>query len=270
MPIKCESVRYGDRTGYFACPERAKGPLPSVIVVSEVMGLNDQIEDVARRLAAAGYAVLAPDLYAKGGVRPEALRRARVDEAMAFMETMPPAARFDKAARDAAMAVLPEDERARILESFGAIFSMINFVPTFVDPLREAVAYLRSARPESAGRKVGCVGFCMGGGLAALLACEEPQVSAAAVYYGTPPAAEKLDGIACPVIGFFGELDQRVNAGIPAFEKAMAARGESFESHVYKGANHGFFNDSGPAYAVDAARDSFARLLGFFANHLTS
>jgi carboxymethylenebutenolidase len=270
MSIKSEWIRYGDQIGYFACPERGKKPLPSVVVISEIMGVNDQIEDVTRRIAAAGYAALAPDIYAKGGERPEALRRERVDEAMAFMETMPPKARFDTAVRDEAMAGLAPDKKARILESFGAIFSMVNYVPTFVAPLREAVAYLRNERPESRGTKVGCVGFCMGGGLSALLACEEPELSAAAIYYGNAPSVDKVEAIACPVMGFYGSLDERVNATIPAFEEAMARHGKSFERHIYNGANHSFFNDSGPGYDVDAARDSLARLLGFFSTRLTS
>ncbi len=269
MAVKAEWIEYGGDIGYFAVPERAKAPVPGVVVVSEVMGINAQIEDATRRIAAAGYAALAPDIYAVGGERPEALRRERVDEAMAFMQTMPPQARFDPAARDASMAVLPADKRARILESFTTIFSMINRVPEFVPPLRRAVDYLRSRNPRSAGRRVGCVGFCMGGGLSALLACEEPELSAAAVYYGTAPAAEKIAGIACPVLGFYGALDQRINAGIPDFEKAMKAAGKDFEYRIYEGANHGFFNDDSPGYDAEASRDSFARLLGFFAGRLS-
>ncbi len=270
MSIKAEWIEYGEDIGYFAYPERAKGPLPGVIVIAEVMGVNAQIEDVTRRIAAAGYAALAPDFYAVKGRRPEPLRRERVDEAMAFMETMPREARFDPAARDAAMASLPAEKRSRILESFTTVFSMVSRVGDFVAPLRRAAAHLGSERPQSAGRKLGCVGFCMGGGLSALLACEEPSIQAAAVFYGIGPSAEKVKDIACPVIGFYGGLDQRVNAAIPAFGEAMAAAGKEFESRVYEGANHGFFNDSGPAYDAEASRDSFARLLGFLSRLLTA
>jgi len=59
MSIKAEWIEYGSRTGYFAAPARAKGPIPGVVVISEVMGVNAQIEDVVRRMAAAGYAALA-------------------------------------------------------------------------------------------------------------------------------------------------------------------------------------------------------------------
>jgi carboxymethylenebutenolidase len=269
MAITGEWIRYGDQVGYFAIPERAARPLPSVVVIQEIMGVTDHIEDVTRRIAAAGYAALAPDIYAVEGERPEALRRDRVDEVMAFMRTMPPASRFDPAVREAALARLPEKERSRIDESFKKIFSQANSLPSFIPPLRKAVAYLRSERPETKGRKVGCVGFCMGGGLSALLACEESELSGAAVFYGTTPAPEKIAAIACPVLAFYGGNDQRVNAGIPAFQAEMKKNGKSFEHHVYAGANHAFFNDTGPSYDVNAARDSFARLLPFFAAQLS-
>ena len=65
------------------------------------------------------------------------------------------------------------------------------------------------------------------------------------------------------MIGFYGGNDQRVNAGIPAFAEGMQAAGFPFESHVYPGANHGFFNEVGRSYQVAAARDSYIRLLSF-------
>jgi carboxymethylenebutenolidase len=65
------------------------------------------------------------------------------------------------------------------------------------------------------------------------------------------------------VIGFYGGLDQRINAGIPAFAEAMRAAGKRFEHRIYEGAPHAFFNDTRPSYEVRAARASFARLLEF-------
>ena len=268
MAIKGEWIGYGKEVGYFAIPERAARPLPSVVVIQEIGGVNDQIEDVTRRIAAAGYAALAPDIFAVDGVRPEALSKERISEAFDFMATMPNASRFDPAVRDAAMAKLPEDKRLRIDESFKKIFSMANSLPIFIPPLKRAVNYLRTERPETAGKRVGCVGFCMGGSLSALLACEESELSGAAMYYGGAPAEEKIPAIACPVIAFYGGNDQRVNAGIPAFEEAMKKADKIFEHRVYPGANHAFFNDDGPSYEVNASRDSFARLLSFFANTL--
>jgi carboxymethylenebutenolidase len=146
---------------------------------------------------------------------------------------------------------------------------MLNRMPTFIAPLQKAVRYLRTERPETKGRKVGCVGFCMGGGLSALLACEEPELSGAAVFYGTTPEAERIARINCPVVAFYGGNDKRINEGIPAFDDTMRKTDKSFEYWVYEGANHAFFNDAGPTYDVNAARDSFARLLVFFAKNLT-
>jgi carboxymethylenebutenolidase len=272
MPVKSEWISYGDEIGYLAVPERAAPPLPSVIVIQEVGGVNDQIEDVTRRIAAAGYLALAPDLFAVKGTRPPALTRERIGEAMAFMGRLPPGSFGNTALRDAELAKLPEAEAGRIRESMGQIWGSTapDRAAGFMEKLRTAVRHLRTERAESRGQNVGCVGFCMGGGLSALLACEEPELSAAAIYYGNAPAPEKVQHIRCPVIAFYGEKDQRVNAGIPGFEEAMREAGKFFEHHVYKGANHAFFNDASPTYDVKAARDSFARLLMFFAKSLPS
>jgi carboxymethylenebutenolidase len=244
--------------------------LPGVVVIQEIGGLNEHMEDVTRRIAAAGYVALAPDLYAVKGERPAALGRERVAAAMAAMRTFPPGAFGDPAARDAGLAQLPEAERRPVGETLGQLFvGFRDRMPAMLSALRDAVRYLRHERPETREQKVGCVGFCMGGGLSALLACEEPELSAAVVYYGGAPAAEKLGGIAGPVLAFYGEKGARVNAGIPAFEEGMRNLGKSYEHHIYPGAAHAFFNDDGGSYDVRAARDSFARMLTFFSKNLT-
>ena len=271
MAIHGEWVKYGDEVGYLAVPELAPAPLPGVLVIQEIGGVNEHIEDVTRRIAAAGYVALAPDLFSVKGERPAALSRERISQATAFMLRLPPGAAMDPAVRDAELSKLPETDRRQISESFGQMYGSAapDRLQSMVAPLRRAVRYLRSERVETRRQPVGCVGFCMGGSLSALLACEEPELSAAAVYYGSTPPAEKIANIRCPVIAFYGEKDQRVNAGIPAFEEAMRKGGKSFEHHIYPGALHAFFNDDGQRYDVKAARDSFARLLTFFLRNLT-
>jgi carboxymethylenebutenolidase len=270
MAIKGEWIRYGEGSGYFARPERAGAALPGVLVIQEIGGVNDHIVDVTRRIAAAGYAALAPDLFAVNGIRPENLSAERVKEAFGFAATLPLGTMYDPTTRQAALAKLGEVERARISETFGQVFSFIGpgRVETLVPPLVRAYRHLSGERPETRGQKIACVGFCMGGGLSALLACEEPELSAAAVYYGNAPTPERIARIACPVIAFYGEKDQRVNVGIPGFEQAMRAAGKSFEHYIYPGAGHAFFNDDAPSYDVRASRDSFARLLSFFRKNL--
>jgi carboxymethylenebutenolidase len=271
MAIKSEWVRYGDEIGYLARPELAQAPLPGVVVIQEVMGVNEHIEEVTCRIAAAGYVALAPDLFAAKGERPAALNRERIAKAMSFMRRLPPGARLDSSLRDAELAKLPEADRRQIGETMGQMFGAAGAgrMEGMARQLRSAVRYLRSERAETRMQRVGCVGFCMGGGLSALLACEEPELGAAAIYYGVAPSPEKVAKINCPVIAFYGEKDQRVNAGIPGLEAAMHDAGKSFEHHVYPGAAHAFFNDDGPAYDARAARDSFARLLTFFAKNLS-
>jgi carboxymethylenebutenolidase len=268
MSIQGERIRYGDQTGYFAIPERAETPLPAGIVVQEVGGVNGNIMDITRRIAAAGYDALAPDLFAVNGTRPAALTDERISGVFTFMRKLAPGAWGNPAVREAELAKLPGQEREEISETFGLIFSGPAGMVANLVLLRSAVRHLREERPETKGQKIGCVGFCMGGGLSALLACEEPEVAGAAVFYGRTPPEEKLLRIGCPVIGFYGGNDARTNAGIPAFRKAMEKAGKSFEVNVYDGANHSFFNDDGLSYNVRAARDAFAKLLGFFSRTL--
>ena len=193
--------------------------------------------------------------------------RERIQEVQTFMNGLPPAAWADSAARSAALAGRPETERARIETSHAALFGNLGRIGHFVPALRAAVHQLREAAPD---QKVACVGFCMGGGLSALLACEEPELSGAAIFYGSAPPAERIPGIPCPVMGFYGALDQRINAGLPAFKEAMRTAGKAFESHVYEGAGHGFFNDARPSYEARAAQDSYARLLEFLHHTLAT
>lgn len=269
MAIRGEWIRYGEGSGYLARPEKATGPLPGVLVIQEIGGVNAHIEDVTRRVAAAGYEALAPDLFAKDGKRPDALTNERIGEAFRFAATLPPGTMFDPASREAALAKLDQMERGRIAESFGQVFAFAGQGRTesLMGPLRSAFRHLREER-GTPGRRIGCVGFCMGGGISALLACEEPKLSGAAVFYGTAPPADKIPNITSPVIAFYGSKDQRVNTGIAGFQEAMRAAGKPYESHVYEGANHAFFNDDGPAYDANAARDSWARLLAFFSKTL--
>lgn len=269
MAVKTEWVRYGTRSGYFAIPERAAAPLPGIVVISEIWGVEDHIEDVTRRVAAAGYAALAPDLFAENGNRLPALTRERIAGMQAFMSRLPPGAWGDTAARDATLAALPAEERGRVQETHAALFGMSpERRESLVGALRDAVHYLGHERPETVEQPVACVGFCMGGGLSALLACEEPELAGAAVFYGATPAPEKLARVSCPLIAFYGETDARVNAGVPAFEEGMKRAGRFFERYVYEGAGHSFFNDTRGSYEVKATRDSWARLLGFFSRVL--
>ncbi|MGD0863672.1 MAG: dienelactone hydrolase family protein [Candidatus Limnocylindrales bacterium] len=269
MAVVDEWVRYGDQLAYLALHQHAAAPLPGVVLIHDLIGLDEYAEDVARRIAAAGYAVLAPDLFAVDGARPPYLARDRVAEAMGFLSRQPAAALSDRAVRASALAELPEPERLRVDETISGIFAFgaPPMLQSLLGPLRLAVRYLRDERPETRGQRVASVGE----GLSALLACAEPELSGAVVFYGITPPAESLRAIGCPVLAFYGARDTRINAGIAAFDEGMRAVGLPFEWHVYEGAGHGFFNDTKPAYYdVAASRDAFARLLMFLLTTLTS
>jgi len=268
MAVKSERIRYGDQLGYLALPEHAATPLPAVVVIHDLLGLSHHVEDVTRRIAAAGYAALAPDLFAVGGVRPASLTQERVDEAMTFLARLSPAARSDRSVREAELAKLPEPERVRIDETMGQLFAFAlpGRLESSVVTLRNAVRYLRCERPETLGQGVAC----MGEELSILLACAAPELSGAAVFYATPPSAARLAEIHCPVVAFYGAKDVGATAGIAGFAEAMRKASKSFEHHVYQGAGRGFFYDTKPNYYdIGASRDAFARLLTFLLKTLT-
>ncbi|HEY1122430.1 MAG TPA: dienelactone hydrolase family protein [Haloferula sp.] len=113
--------------------------------------------------------------------------------------------------------------------------------------------------------KVGAVGFCFGGGMANTLAVRLPEVVIAAVpFYGGQPAAEDVPKIKAALLLQYAELDQRVNAGWPAYEEALKKAGVKYEAFIYPGVNHGFHNDTTPRYDEAAAKLAWERTVEFF------
>lgn len=132
---------------------------------------------------------------------------------------------------------------------------------------KAAVAYLKG-RPDGNG-KVGAVGFCWGGGAVNNLAVNEPNLNAGVAYYGGQPKAEDVPKINAAMMMHYGGLDERINAGIPAYEAALKQAGKTYEIHVYEGANHAFNNDTNAArYDKEAADLAWSRTVGFLKKHL--
>ncbi|WP_067927961.1 dienelactone hydrolase family protein [Alicyclobacillus shizuokensis] len=266
MGLDTRWVRYGadDRyMGYLAVQDHAQTPLPAVVVLQEVWGVDQHIEDVTERFAKAGYVAFAPDLYAVGGKRPEALHRDRVEAVKAFMEKLPPTAWGNPAERDAELAKLPGDEPQRVRETMTALFSGLD-VDNYTDQLRATADFLRNQCQLSKGQSVVAVGYCLGGALAAHLASHDPELKGAVMYYGRSPKDERIAAIQCPVRAFYGELDAQLTATAPALAEAMSKAGKDFEYKVYPGAHHAFFNDTRRSYNVAASRDAFTRTLAYF------
>jgi carboxymethylenebutenolidase len=133
--------------------------------------------------------------------------------------------------------------------------------------LAGAVAYLREVEGAT---KVGVVGFCMGGALTMIAACQ-PGVDAFAAFYGIPPkGAAPLEKITAPGLLIFGEHETHFSVpDARAFVEGQRQRGREAELVIYPGAGHGFFNDSRPeVFHKDAANDAWRRTLALFGEHL--
>lgn len=152
-----------------------------------------------------------------------------------------------------------EDEARSWFSELKAENNLTNF--------QNAVAYLKT-RPDYNG-KVGCVGFCWGGAMANNLAVTVPELKAAVAFYGRQPAVEDVSKIKAAMQLHYGGLDERVNAGIPAYEAALKAAGVPYELYIYEGAQHAFHNDTSAArYNEVAAKAAWARTLVLFAKTL--
>lgn len=127
--------------------------------------------------------------------------------------------------------------------------------------------YLAS-RPDCNGQ-FGCVGFCWGGAMSNRLAVNVPNLKAAVVFYGTQPDAADVPRIKAAVQIHYAGLDERVNAGMAAYENALKEAGTQYEQYVYEGVNHAFHNDTSAArYDAVAAALAWKRTLAFFGKHL--
>ena len=137
------------------------------------------------------------------------------------------------------------------------------------DMLNAAVAAVAFAKqhPESTG-KVGAVGFCYGGGVVNAMAVASADLTAAVAYYGMQPPADKVPSIQAALLLHYAGLDQRVNAGIAAYEAALKANSKSYTIYIYPNVNHAFNNDTGDRYNKAAADLAWSRTLAFLKENL--
>jgi carboxymethylenebutenolidase len=136
------------------------------------------------------------------------------------------------------------------------------------EDLLAAYAFLKS-RPECTG-KVGAVGFCFGGSTVNMFAVRLPDLAAAVPFYGGQPNAADVAKIKAPLLIHYAGLDERINAGWPAYEAALKANGAKYEMFMYANTNHGFHNDTTPRYDEAAAKLAWSRTIAFFDKNLRS
>jgi len=211
-------------------PER-KDKAGVVILVHEIFGLSDWLRGVADQVARDGFIAVAPDLVSGMGPKGGGTESAASrDDVVALVRNL-----------------TPEMATARL------------------DAVRAYAVKLPSANGKSA-----TVGFCWGGGRSFSYAVTQPALSAAVVYYGTPPETADLAKVKAPVLGFYGGDDARVTATVAPAEAAMKKLGKSYEPHVFAGAGHGFLraqDDRGGAN-LKATREAWPRTIAFLRERL--
>jgi carboxymethylenebutenolidase len=157
----------------------------------------------------------------------------------------------------------PEDsnEARSLIRKLDKASTLKNFVA--------AVKYLKT-HPQTTG-KVGCMGFCWGGGMTNQVAVNSPDLAAAVPFYGSQPDPEDVPRIKAALLCHYGSLDKRINEGIEAFEAALKAASIEYKIYMYEGAMHAFFNDtSAERYHKEAAELAWKRTIAFFKEKLKS
>jgi carboxymethylenebutenolidase len=142
-----------------------------------------------------------------------------------------------------------------------------------LDPARARADYLTAlaflAKHKRSTGKVGCVGFCWGGGMAGRLATLSETLAASVVFYGGPPPVEEVPKIKAALLLHYAGLDARINERVPAFQAALDAAKVRYALHMYDGANHAFHNDTNTArYDAAAAVLAWQRTVEFLAKEL--
>lgn len=211
---------------------------PGLIVVHEIFGLNDHIHDVARRFASQKLRVFAPDL-------------------------------FDGAEGAPA-------DRDNNLDAMRKVWSQIPDSQLIAD--MQAVFQLAASQPDVVAEKIGSIGYCMGGAIAFMFACETPKSAWVVDYYGRVRYPELTQTkskhpvdyaatINCPVLGLFSGCDALIpQSDVDLLQQEVAKRAD-VEIKVYPEAPHAFFNDTRDHYREDAAKDAWNLTIDFIGRH---
>ena len=220
-----ELTANGRATRAYLARSAGDGLWPGVVVIQEWWGLNDNIRDIADRVAGEGFVALAPDLY--------------------YGQT----AQEPDEARKLAMGLAYPDALGVIQAAVDYLIGLDNVAP----------------------KRVGLVGFCMGGGLAWHGAAHLSGVGASVPCYGGGPemTLEEATRITAPVLAIYGELDRGVSPEVAQRRAAlMDAAGVQHETVIYPGAQHAFMNDRRPVYDAEATEDAWRRIFAFFRESL--
>ncbi|CAM3363358.1 dienelactone hydrolase family protein [Aquirufa ecclesiirivi] len=143
-----------------------------------------------------------------------------------------------------------------------ALFAKLDAVQN-LENIKSGLDYLRGLK--NSNKKTGVVGFCWGGGMVNSMAVMDSELTAAVAYYGRQAEVADVPKIKAKLMLQYAGMDERINAGIPAFEEALKANKKDYQLFVYEGAQHAFNNDSSPArYNAEVAKLAWTRTMGLF------
>lgn len=152
-----------------------------------------------------------------------------------------------------------EDEGRTLIGKLDAKQNMENML--------SGLSYLRKLK--NSNQKTACVGFCWGGGIVNDLAAADPALTLGVPYYGRQIDPTHVPKIKAKLMLHYAGLDERINAGIPAYENALKSNQIDYQLFIYEGAQHAFNNDSSPArYQKETADLAWGRTLNFFQKYL--
>jgi carboxymethylenebutenolidase len=196
---------------FIAYPE-SKGKTPVVLIIHEIFGMTDWVQDLADQVAAAGYIAVAPDLLS---------------------------------------GMAPNGGRSTSFQQSEAVQTVSHLKPDQVTADLNAAADYALKLPSSNG-KLFVAGFCWGGGQSFRFTTNRPDLAAAFVFYGPPPDKDAMRRIKAPVYGFYAGNDARISSTIPATRDEMKQLGKTYEPITYEGAGHGFMRAGEAPDANDA------------------
>ena len=203
----------------------------SVIIIHEIFGLTDWIRQVGDELAKAGFVAICPDFLSGMG---------------------PNGGDTDSFGGDNVRRAIRDLDPDQITTDLKAVTKYVRALPSTTDT-------------------VAVSGFCWGGAQSFRFATNDDSLKAALVFYGSPPDTAALGKITCPVYGFYGENDNRINSTIESTKAAAGPAGVTYEPVIYSGVGHGFLRRGMAAEASEVqktvTREAWERWVNLLNKH---